>query len=381
MEKIRVLHIIIDTDIGGAERMLEKLIAHTDRERFEPEVLSLMPVMEVGEAIRSMGVPVESAGMRSGIPTLSQLLKVYRWIKERKPAVVQTWMYHADLIGGIAARLAGVPVVWGIHQSNLDPKVNSRNTLLSARLGRALSRVVPRSIVCCSFASEKAHTAFGYHAGIMKVIHNGFEIPSLISPEERYLRDELGIEAGSFVIGMVARFDPQKDHETFIEAARLLYEKQPNVRFILCGEDVSPETPHLKKLIYRKPVHGFDRALHLIGRRADMEQVYAAMDILGTSSVGEGLPLVVGEAMARAIPCVVTDVGDSAYVVGDTGIVVPPKEPGKLAEAWETMVLMPAETLAERGLDARRRVEEVLHIKRAAAAYHALYETIMEDRN
>jgi len=378
MEKIRVLHIITDTDIGGAERMLEKLLQFSDMDRFEPEVLSLLPVDAVGRAIQAMGVPVETAGMSSGLPSLRQLLRVYKWIKVRKPSIVQTWMYHADLIGGVAARCAGTPVVWGIHQSNLNPRVNSSNTMLSARLGKLLSGTVPHSIVCCSFASAESHTAFGYNSEKMRIIHNGFEVPPIIPRTQRYLRGELGIKENSFVVGMVARFDPQKDHGTFIKAARRLYEKHRKVQFILCGEDVDRSNTVLLEMIRRYSDTGFENSVHLIGRRGDMEQVYAAMDILGTSSVGEGLPLVVGEAMARGIPCVVTDVGDSAHVVGETGIVVPAEDSKKLSEAWSFMYQLTDSELLERGKAARLRIENELNIKTAVKKYHDLYTSILE---
>jgi len=377
--KIRILHIITDTDIGGAERMLEKLLHYTDRSRFEPEVFSLLPIQSVGKSIQDLGIPVATADMGTGLPSLSQIIKVYKWVKERKPAVVQTWMYHADLIGGIAARLAGVPVIWGIHQSNLDPSVNSRNTLLSARIARRISHWLPYSIVCCSDASSKAHTAYGYEREKMHVIHNGFEIPASSPSVGRALRDELEIDHNAFVIGMVARYDRQKDHSTFIHAARLLFRSHRDVIFLLCGEDVEWKNSELKALIEREDDEGFPGAFHLIGRRSDMEEVYAAMDILGTSSVGEGLPMVVGEAMARSIPCVVTDVGDSAYVVGNTGIVVPPSSPEKLSLAWESMYELNKDELAEKGKAALNRIEEVLHIRKTSEKYHALYVQAYEE--
>lgn len=405
-KRIKILHIITDTDVGGAERMLEALIRHTDRNTFDPEVLSLLPVQGVGEVIREMGVPVDSAGMNSGLPSPARLRAVYRWIRRRRPAVVQTWMYHADLIGGLAARLAGVPVIWGIHQSNLSPEVNTRNTMLSARICRRLSFHVPHHIVCCSFASERTHSAFGYDAEKMRVIHNGFELPATgpaskgpLEPADkqgRELRRELGIRDEDFVIGMVARFDPQKDHATFIEAARRMLNsrqglktargkgdagitaesRRRSIHFLLCGENVEWENPDFAALFSsgRKGEPG--RSFHLLGRRSDMDRVYGAMDILSTSSIGEGLPLVVGEAMARSVPCVVTDVGDSAYVVGDTGWVVPPSDPDALAARWRACTDINASEVRRMGTAARSRIEKVLNIETAVGSYHELYTDV-----
>ncbi|MDZ7793203.1 MAG: glycosyltransferase [Spirochaetia bacterium] len=361
-------------------------IRHTDREKYEPEVLSLLPVQLVGKAIQQTGVPVASAEMNSSVPTPRSFWAVYQWIRRRKPAVVQTWMYHADVIGGVAARLAGVPVVWGIHQSNLDPAVNTRNTMVSAKLGRLLSSKLPEKIVCCSFASERTHTAFGYDSAKMQVIHNGFETPAVslnsMNVAGETLREELGIGHEEFVIGLVARFNPQKDHAAFLEAARRLHRthQERDIRFVLCGLHVEWQNPEFAALIPEGQHSNFGKSLHLLGRRSDMDRVYAAMDLLSTSSVGEGLPLVVGEAMARGVPCVVTDVGDSAYVVGETGWVVPPADPAALAARWEVCAEMGRRQLKGYGEMARRRIETELHIDTAVQKYHDLYTQIYERR-
>jgi len=396
---IRIAHIITDTDTGGAELMLSKLVRQMDRERFQNDILSLLPVDNVGHSLRADGFSVESAGMRPGLPTPAAFWRIAGWLRARRPAVVQTWMYHSDLLGGAAGRyLARMPVVWNIRQSNLDPGVNSSSTMHAAGICRRLSRRIPSAIVCGSEAARRTHTEFGYHPERMEVIPNGFDT-ALFRPDpeagER-LRTELNIPGEGLIVGLAARLDPQKDHATFIRAARILAERwergrgnrddsghgshdRAPVYFVLCGENVEWSNEKIRTWIGEGPEGPFGSRLRLLGRRHDLPALYPAFDVSGTSSLGEGFPNVVGEAMACGAPCVVTNVGDSAAIVGDTGIVVPPADPEALAEAWGKILLMDKKGRRDMGQRARDRVEALYGMQAVAERYQDLYSRVYQN--
>lgn len=356
--------------------MLYKLLSNTAQSVFDPEVVSLTDIGLVGERIQSLGISVRALGMRRGIPNPLAVFALSRWLRQSRPAVIQTWMYHADLIGGIAAKLAGdIPVVWGIRHSNLEPKGNKRNTLWTARLCATLSRWLPARIVCCSEAARRVHVQLGYAEKKMRVIPNGFDLSLFKADEEARsnVRRALEIPEQALIIGLVARFDPQKDHRIFFQAAGILHKTRPDVHFLLCGDGITHENRQIMQWIEE---NGLEARVHLLGRRQDIPRLTAALDIASSSSFGEGFPNVIGEAMACAVPCVVTDVGDSALIVGETGKVVPPRNPSALAAAWGAMIEIGREGRRKLGHAARERIEENFRIETIAARYEQLYREV-----
>jgi glycosyltransferase involved in cell wall biosynthesis len=291
---------------------------------------------------------------------------------------MQTWMYHADLVGGLAARLAGnIPVAWGIRHSDLSSETSSRMTHLTVKACALLSHWLPDRIVCCSEAARQVHTAIGYAAEKMVVIPNGYDVETF-RPDfaaRGSVRKVLGVSEDAPIIGMVARFDPQKDHRTFIRAAQLLHRDRPDAHFLLCGMEVTWENQELARWIDDA---GLRTHCHLLGRRDDdIANVTAALDIASlSSSYGEGFPNVVSEAMCCGVPCVVTDIGDAALIVGQTGIVVPARNPEALAAAWRTMLEMGCEGRRPLGIAARQRIRERFDIAEIAGRYEHLFEEL-----
>jgi glycosyltransferase involved in cell wall biosynthesis len=370
--KRRIVHVITGLPVGGSQMMLSKLLSAMDRQSWEPEVISLRDVGEMGERIRSMGIVVRALEMRESLGDAAALPKLIGWLRDRPPHLVQTWLYHADLIGGLAAWWTRVPVIWGIRQSDLAPRDTKRSTLWIARTCARLSHRIPRRIVCCSEAARRFHTAMGYASEKMVVIPNGFDLRSFHpDPEAREsVRRELGLPATAPLIGLVARFDTEKDHRTFVQAAARLHALKPEVHFLLCGQDVDSSNPQLGAWLASDEIRS---RCHLLGPRDDIPRLTAALDIATSSSYGEGFPNVVGEAMACGVPCVVTDVGESAAIVGDTGLVVPPKDPAALADGWRALLEAPA-TRERLGSAARWRVANEFDITRIANRYSTVYD-------
>jgi glycosyltransferase involved in cell wall biosynthesis len=302
-------------------------------------------------------------------------------VRRHKPDVVQTWMYHANLMAGLAAKAAGrPPVIWGIRQSDLDPRVSKRSTIAVARLGARLSRALPDKIVCCAENARLVHEAMGYAPERMVVIPNGFDLDRF-KPDDgakALLRRELGLPDSALLVGLAARCDPQKDHRGFLAAAALLRRGNPDARFMLCGDGIDAGNTALAGWIAE---HGLGAVTHLLGPRADMPRIMAGCDaMVSASAFGEGFPNVLGEAMAAGTPCVATDVGDSRLIVGDTGAIVPPRDPAALAAALQAILSLSGAERRAQGARARARIAEHYSLDAVTARYAALYRAAIAGR-
>lgn len=326
----RVLHVITELGDGGAEASLYRLC--TQAHDVEHHVISLMDEGKYGGLLRDAGIAVTSLNMPRGRVTLSGMRLMWRHMRALGPDAVQTWMYHADLLGGIAARLSGVRnITWGVHNSVLVPGQNSATTILVARICARLSHVVPHTIICCARKAANVHAKMGYRSSIMRVVPNGYDLtqfqPSL--DQRQAVRFELELEDQD-VIGFVARYDHAKDHENLLQALALLRHRNEFPRCLLIGTGMESSNT---KLVERVAHHGVGDQVMLMGRRNDVPAIMNALDIHVLSSSSEAFPNVLAEAMACGTPCVSTDVGDAADIVGDSGWIAPPGDPSALADA------------------------------------------------
>ena len=370
---ISLAFVITNLDCGGAEVMLFRLLSRLDRSRFTPQVISLIDIGQIGKQIQALGIPVRTLGMRRGRPSLKALIQLVQWLRQDRPHVVQTWMYHADLMGGFAARLAGgIPTIWGVHQSDLSWAGNRILTLLTVKSCAYLSRWLPKQIICCSEASRRTHGAVGYAIDKLITIPNGYDVdtfkPDLLT--STMVRQELDIPEDVTIIGMVARFHPQKDHINFLKAARILLGKRRDICFLLCGQNITWDNKRLTVWIAPNEYSHF----RLIGQRDDIHRITASFDIATLSSFGEAFPNVISEAMSCAVPCVVTDVGDAALIVGQTGVAVPPRDPKALEEGWQRILGLNLENRMRLGLEARQRIKEQFDISKIVTRYERVFE-------
>jgi len=373
---IKIIHIITTLTVGGAEMMLYKLLSRMDRKSFSAEVIVLAERGPVGEMIQKLGITVRALGMRRAMPNPLGLAQLARWLKQARPHAIQTWMYHANLLGGLAAKLAGkIPVAWGIHHSNLDPQANKRATIWVAKACAHFSRTLANRIIYCSESAQRAHAEIGYAPKHAQVIFNGIDLDDFKpDPTARAsLRRELGLAENALLIGLAGRFDPQKDHHNFMQAAAQLQQQNPAVHFVLCGEGITWENQKLVAWIEAGALRGH---CHLLGRRGDMPRLMAALDIAASSSYGEGFPNVIGEAMACGVPCAVTDAGDSALMVGDTGKVAPRRNPLALANAWRELIDRGPEKRQQLGQAARQRVQDNFALDKIVRQYEAVYKNL-----
>jgi glycosyltransferase involved in cell wall biosynthesis len=380
---LKVLHIITGLEAGGAEAMLLKLLTQFKESgpgSPDAEVISLSKPGPMGPPIRKLGIPVTSLGMSVGPSMFWKLNRLRKKIIAAQPDVIQTWMYHANFLGGIAAA-AGVkkiPLIWGLRQSNLDPRHSKKSAFLSAWLGAKTSDWLPDSILCVSQSARHIHEAMGYCTDKLTVIPNGFDFRRFHpDPAARQtIRKEIEAPLDAPLVGLFARFNPQKDHRTFLRAAALLHERQPNVKFVMCGTSVKNTNSHLRKLIWNAGLSG---SVYLLGLRNDIPRLTASLDVaVSSSAFGEGYSNTIGEALATGIPVAATDVGDSASIVGENGKIVVPEDPDALAGAMLELLCLPQEAREKLSGNARQAMEQKYSIKAIADQYRALYDKVTE---
>ncbi len=376
---LKILHVITGLYTGGAEMMLTKLLTRLPAGQTRHIVVSLTGGGPLAARIAEQGISVINLGMNKpglakGPALIAGWLRLRRMIRQERPDVVQAWMYHANLFAGLAAAGPSAPaVIWGIRQSDLDPHVSKRSTILVAKLGGWLSRALSDTILCCSDIARIVHERIGYDAARMVVIPNGFDLDEFKPDADgrAAIRREINVPQDAPLIGLIARFDSQKDHRGFLAAAGQIRKAAPNAYFLLCGGGVDAANRTLAGWI-----DDFDLGprCRLLGARNDMPAVTAALDIaVSSSAFGEGFPNVLGEAMAAGVPCVATDVGDSRMIVGETGRIVAPKSPDSLADAVVELLRLSAESRAALSAAARQRIADQFEIGTVAARYLALY--------
>lgn len=370
---LKVMHVITGLNDGGAEGALYRLCLHDPLHRHI--VVSLMDEGKYGPLLVATGVEVHYLRMPQGKVTLAGLARLWRLLRKHRPDAVQTWLYHADLIGGVIARLAGVRnIAWGIRHSNLTPGTIKHSTIWIAKLSAALSAWVPARIVCCSQQAIEAHKRIGYAADKFRLVPNGYDLVRLAPNADagQHLRIALGLPTDVPLIGLVARFDPQKDHANLLAALEHIKRQGQAFHCLLVGTGMDAANTTLADWLHQ---HDLTDRVTLLGRRNDIDAVMNALDVHVLSSLGEAFPNVLAEAMACGTPCVTTDVGDAAYIVGDTGWVVPPQDPEALAQGIQSALAALADTSAwqARQLAARQRIEDNFTIERVVGMYDAVW--------
>lgn len=373
---MKVLHVITDLQQGGAEAMLEKLIRTSAAltPQVVHEVVSLRSLGVVGPRLLAAGVPVTALGMGRPLASLRALGRLWGILRRQPTAtVVQTWLYHADLFGGTLARLAGRRhVFWNLRVAFHRPDFR-RGTYLVLKLCAALSRLVPQRIVNCGPVVLASHVAEGYASERSVVIGNGFELDRLrVKPGTRErVRAALGVAEDALLIGTVARLHPQKDFPTLARGAAQLARQVPRARFLWVGAGVDSD-PALAALLQRLGLT--DRFIRL-GLRQDVPELLSALDVFCMASRSEGFPNALGEAMACALPCVSTDAGDAAFLLGARTWIVPVGSPPALADALERMAGLPEDERRRLGVQNRARITAEFSVEQAWMRYLDLYRT------
>jgi glycosyltransferase involved in cell wall biosynthesis len=328
---MKVLHVISGLSRGGAEAALCRLIAGSSD--IQHEVLVLTHNKEMDDQIRAAGASVHYIDLKAFFALPARLFSTVKFIRRSRPDVLQTWMYHADVIGGLLARIVGIrAIAWGVHHACPDAPDLGRGARLFAWLGMQLSSWVPSEIVACSVTSRICHVRYGYSSDKVRVIKNGYDTQrfSVQNQSRDVLRKQWGVSNDVPLLGTVARYHPVKGHQFLLAALAQIKAAGGTFKCALVGDGVEGSNLSLRALIDR---FGLNDDVLLLGPRTDIPDVMNALDILVLCSLAEAFPNVLSEAMACGTPCVTTDVGDAADIVGQTGWLVPPGQVTSLANA------------------------------------------------
>jgi glycosyltransferase involved in cell wall biosynthesis len=312
--------------------------------------------------------------MKPAFPSLRSIRELQRIVTKLRPDVIHGWLYHGSLAGQFASFFAPgkVPVIWSIHYSMYSLSFEKRSTAAVVRICAPVSRRAA-AVVFVSHTSQTQHRALGFSARGNLVIPNGIDIDQFApSVDHRSsVRNELGLDRGTLLIGLISRYHRMKDHANFLRAAAIVTQQHRGVHFLLAGREVDQNNNALVTLIREL---GIADRVQLLGERADIPRLTAALDIHTMSSLyGESFPVIVGEAMACGVPCVVTDVGDSGWLVGNTGRIVTPGKPDELATAWKELLEMGSEERRALGMAARVRVADNFSLASIVNQYDELY--------
>lgn len=365
----KILHVITGLHRGGAESMLYRLLGSIDRQRFRPSVISLVGGGEYATKIKELDIPVFSLDMLRGFPNPVGLWQLRLLIQQLKPDLIHAWMYHA----GLATLLvnANKPCIVGIR-SGLENFAEEK--WLTRQVIKTLARLSNRadSIVYCSRNSQLQHEEFGYSRIKGEFIPNGFDC-NLFKPLDaarQAIRQSLSIKQSAFVVGTVGRFHPVKDYDNLLKAFSHFYSQRPDAVLLMAGNGLSQPNLELMGQIEKL---GIGEKVILLGARDDIPQVMNALDVFVNASYSEAFPNVVGEAMSCGVPCIATDVGDSALIVGDAGMVIPPQDSVALSSALRDFSILPYSHRQQLSTRARQCIIDRFSLDRIVHQYEDLY--------
>jgi glycosyltransferase involved in cell wall biosynthesis len=372
----KVLHVISGLKVGGAEMALLRLIVSSQGGSYQHSVVALSPGGGMLERFDECGIEVIQLDFKRR--PISAFGRLFGLLRTLRPDVVQTWMYHADLLGGIAARLAGNSnVIWGVRTTDVNANGGAGIRALR-RICAILSSYLPKIIVCAAEASRNSHVDVGYAENRMVVIPNGFDFSRFQIDETNRLqfREKVGFDNSMVVVGTLGRFNLAKDPENFVRAAGLVAKTWPNIRFMMVGRDFVQSNGELARWIKET---GYSDRFVLLGERADVPACLAAMDIFCLTSRTEGFPNVLAEAMAMQLPTVTTDVGDAGVLVAQAGLVVPKEEPQALAAALNTVLTMNIKQRRALGHAASERVRNEFSLDQMRFRFESIYEALIKN--
>ena len=374
---MHIFHTITGTNVGGAEIVLERSLSAIDRAKFDNSVLSLLPRGPIAEKLTQYGASVASLDMARGYPGPTQLWRFLSTVRRERTDLIHGWMYHGSLAATVAWRLKGrkQPLVWSIHHSlnqiDQEPPMTQR---IIRQLAKWSDR--PAAIIYCSRTSQRQHEAVGFDPEHAVFIPNGIDM-SAFKPDESArarLQSLLNVDDGKILIAVIGRVDPMKDHANGIRAAARLIARGKNIQLLLIGRDAEPSNSDLMEVI---GAEGIEQSVSLLGQRSDIPSLMPGLDILMSSSAwGEAFPLVVAEAMAAGVPAVATDLGDTKYLIGDAGAIVPPRDPDALASAIENIINMDMEARRALGETARNRIAENFALDEVTRRYEDVYARV-----
>lgn len=374
---MKIVHIITGLGDGGAEHALFKICKYDFKNKHF--VISLKDKGKYFSLLKKLGVNVYCLNM--SFFSIYKFFFLIKLLHSLKPDIVQTWLVHADFIGSFAARLAGIKkILWNVRYSNIEIGKAKLTTIMIIKILSILSYIIPKSILVVSRRAKKIYEMEGYNKKILKFIPNGYDmsILKIDNTLKKKFRRKIKIKKSTPLIGNVARYDPQKDHLNLLNALALIHLKKINFFCVLIGSMVDKNN---FKIINEIKKLKLNNHVKLLGQIKNITEVMNGLDIhVLSSSYGEGFPNVVAESMACGTPCIATDVGDSAYIIGKTGWVVPPNNSDKLAKAVEkSLDEIRTANWNKRCIKAQLRIKEKFDIDKMLRLYNSVWLNVYKE--
>jgi glycosyltransferase involved in cell wall biosynthesis len=358
--RTEVLFLTQNLERGGSQRQLVTLARGLSRRGHAVTVGVFYSGGPLIHELEADGVRIVWLDKRDRWDLPAFFARLVRLVRRERPLVIHGYLDVPNLLALLLRPLApGSRIVWGVRSAYVDWSRFDRLTRAAFAVGCRLSRFADL-IILNSFAGVVHHRALGYPKDRMVVVPNGIDTDAFAPNDvkRRRVRREWGISEAELLVGLVARLDPLKGHDTFIHAAARVAGRDPRVRFVCVGDGVPSFAAELQALAERE---GVSQRLAWVTGRADMDSVYNALDLAVSTSIGEGFSNVIGESLATGVPCVVTDTGDSAVIVGDPALVVPPGDADALAAAIERVLARLTPAMKQR---CRARVVEQFSVQR-----------------
>ena len=370
---IKIAHISTSLNTGGAEVQLMRLLEKLDKTKFEMIVISLHEETYLADRIRELGLPVHSLHLKKN---LSNIRKAYKILKAFNPDIIHGTMYEGGVIGTLFNKFLPnkPPVIWTVHEGLEHYRSEPLRKQIQLRVWSLISNL-PECMMYVSYLNAEQHLKWGFKNRKALVITNGVDTERF-QPNpcaRKTIRESLEIAEDAFVIGITARFHPVKNHVGFLRAAGILHKTHPDVHFIMVGTDIDASNSALTDIIRANKM---EANVHMLGNREDIPDIVNAYDVAALTSFGEAFPLTLGEAMASAIPCVATNVGDNEFIIKDTGRVVPADDDQALANAWQELVEMEKDAFKALGQAALERTLKNFTLKKQVQEHEDLYEAL-----
>ena len=376
----KIVHLITGLNTGGAENMLHKIVSNSDKEHFTHIVISLMGKGSFGEKLENLGFKIYTLNMKKRLSSIKAFIKLIKILKQEKPDVLQTWLYHADFLGLIAGKICKIKkIIWNLRCSNMDMKQYGFSSRLLIKILTFLSKK-PDAIIFNSYTGKDYHQKIGYQNSNWIYIPNGFNT-LLYKPNQeakKALKQQLGLSETCFVIGHIARFDPMKDHKTFIKACNIAIKQEPKLNVVMIGRNINDKNLELANEITKTDCAN---NFYLLGEIPHLADYYPLFDVFCLSSAfGEGFPNVIGEAMSCGVICIATDVGDAQNIIDNTGFIVKPKDADELAKTIINTIKLNQKDKDNLSQKARVRIENEFSITTITKKYEAFYMQILGEK-